>query len=46
MVPPLERSGECKTTGGCDRGSWEASRIGGVSTIQFDHQWEDIDVEA
>jgi hypothetical protein len=25
--------------------SWEALRIG-VSTIQFDHQWEDIDVEA
>jgi hypothetical protein len=24
--------------------SWEALRIG-VSAIQFDHQWEDIDVE-
>jgi hypothetical protein len=44
--PAPESSRKCKTTRGCNRGSWEAFRIGGVSAIQFDHQWEDIDVEA
>jgi hypothetical protein len=54
MVPPLKAAANAKRHVAAievlekqylGSNSWEALRIG-VSAIRFDHQWEDIDVEA
>jgi hypothetical protein len=43
MVPPLERSAALQNGAAIE----VLGKLGiGVSAIQFDHQWEDIDVEA